>query len=148
MPTSQAQHLLSSSGGDDQSREIQLSWSLGEPVVTTVTTPGGILTQGFQQPFLRVQEVPPRPFVASELEVQVMPNPVASVVRIMIDKAATQDVTIRWYDLAGQRVDGGAYRFSSGMMEWDVSGFAPGTYVLTVTCDGFPARTFLVTRVD
>ncbi len=45
-----AQQLVSSGGGGSAVPGGSVSWSMGEPIIGTGTVPGGIVTQGFQQP--------------------------------------------------------------------------------------------------
>ncbi|MBK8500001.1 MAG: hypothetical protein IPL52_14565 [Flavobacteriales bacterium] len=45
-----AQVLIGTDGGTTVLPNNTISWSIGEPIIGTGTTPGGIITQGFQQP--------------------------------------------------------------------------------------------------
>jgi len=47
-----AQQVIASSGGFYEGENINLSWTLGEPVIETFSGGGVILTQGFQQPYM------------------------------------------------------------------------------------------------
>jgi len=46
--------VLSSSGSSGQSAQASLSWTIGEPVTSTVTSGVNTLTQCFQQPTLLI----------------------------------------------------------------------------------------------
>jgi hypothetical protein len=48
--TARAQTLLSPAGSSATLPGGSVSWSVGEPIIGTGTLPGGIVTQGFQQP--------------------------------------------------------------------------------------------------
>jgi uncharacterized protein (TIGR02145 family) len=43
--------VVGSSGGTGTSAEATISWTIGEPVITTLVQPGSILSQGFHQSF-------------------------------------------------------------------------------------------------
>ena len=110
--------------------------------------PGGLLTQGFQQPGLQIRRIPDRPPLQPQFNVEVMPNPTTAGVHILLDDGITGMVKISWHDLSGHFMEGGTCRVSQGMLECDVSGFVAGTYVLTVTAMSLPPQSFLVTKVD
>src|SRR5687768_17317651 len=46
--------VIASSGGFYTSGGVTLSWTLGETFTTTLSSPNNILTQGFQQPYIKV----------------------------------------------------------------------------------------------
>ena len=48
---STAQQVIATAGGYYEGENLSLSWTLGEPVVKTLTGNGMVLTQGFQQPY-------------------------------------------------------------------------------------------------
>jgi len=78
------QNVISSAGGYDVSADnsISLSWTLGELVVTTVSSSGGdlILTQGFQQSKLIVEGIDINPDLG--VEVRIYPNPASEILNI------------------------------------------------------------------
>ena len=45
-----SQEVLSSGGGYDMSGAGSVSWSIGEPVIETLSGTGGVMTKGMQQP--------------------------------------------------------------------------------------------------
>jgi len=78
------QQVISSAGGFDVSGDntISLSWTLGELVISTVTSTGGdlILTQGFQQSKLEVTAIEEHPELG--IMVAIYPNPTSEIVNI------------------------------------------------------------------
>lgn len=46
----QAQQLIGTDGGTATLGTTAISWSMGEPIIGSGTVPGGVITQGFQQP--------------------------------------------------------------------------------------------------
>lgn len=46
-----AQQVISSGGGQFEGNQLSANWTIGEPVIETITGNNIILTQGFQQPF-------------------------------------------------------------------------------------------------
>jgi len=47
--TAQAQQLISTAGSSFVSKDISLSWSIGEPITETMSVKDWYFTQGFQQ---------------------------------------------------------------------------------------------------
>lgn len=45
-----SQEVLNSVGGYTESGSGSVSWSIGEPVIETLSGTGGVMTQGMQQP--------------------------------------------------------------------------------------------------
>ena len=45
-----SQEVLSSGGGYEVITSGSLSWSIGEPIIETLSGTGGVMTQGMQQP--------------------------------------------------------------------------------------------------
>ncbi len=52
-----SQEVVSSAGDNMTATGIQISWTLGEPVIETLEGEGAILTQGFHQTNLKVTDV-------------------------------------------------------------------------------------------
>ncbi len=48
------QSVIAAAGNISKAGNITLEWTLGEPVIETVSTTLGLLTQGFHQPLLIV----------------------------------------------------------------------------------------------
>jgi len=45
-----SQEVLSSGGGYEVTTSGSVSWSIGEPIIETLSGTGGVMTQGMQQP--------------------------------------------------------------------------------------------------
>ncbi len=79
------QHVFSSNGGNQQGNSINLEWSIGQVVNTTVVYKNGILTQGFLQPELKsIIKDESNNSVISYMNIS--PNPTNSVVNVTFNK--------------------------------------------------------------
>ncbi len=77
------QNVLSSSGNHYNNGVVQMSYTMGEPVVETVSNSSNTLTQGFHQTswnFLGVEDL------NSDLIVTVFPNPVGDALTIKTEQ--------------------------------------------------------------
>lgn len=92
---SDSHFIIASQGGFNKGESISLSWTLGDIVTGTQFLPDGIVTQGFQQPFISVKEVPSTEIsegnpveetdVERSIKVSVYPNPFHSHVIVQVD---------------------------------------------------------------
>jgi len=119
------------SGGDfsEGSNGYSLSWTLGEPVIETVSGGGNFLTQGFQQ--TRVDGLVgifrPQP----NEEFLLYPNPTESHVILDLKEKRYETVVISQYDLLGKEI--AQYSFSQKQkMHIDFTGLPSATYLLKV----------------
>ncbi len=73
------QSIVSNAGEEFSSSSGRLSWTLGEAVIETVSSTSNILTQGFQQDYLNILNVPEH-FNLDDLNIY--PNPTRDVLYI------------------------------------------------------------------
>jgi hypothetical protein len=99
--------VVSSSGGyyKDASSGLNISWTLGEPVIATLA-PNGVdlmLTQGFQQGNLFGTDVPIPDF--NSLQFKMYPNPAVNKVYFEVDnKDAKGTFTVEVFDITGRKI--------------------------------------------
>lgn len=95
--------LISSAGMEFGNGDIQINFSLGEPIIETFRSDGQIYTQGFHQTFdLRTQVLD---FGNSTLEVAFYPNPCDDILYVEFLKGVqtpAQPPLIEVYDLWGR----------------------------------------------
>ncbi|MEN8250213.1 MAG: hypothetical protein ABFS32_14870, partial [Bacteroidota bacterium] len=77
-----AQEVVSSGGETGTAAGYEISWTVGEPVIETVSDGTNTLTQGFHQTKLTVTSV--NEFSISGIELKVFPNPTEDYVHIHI----------------------------------------------------------------
>jgi len=77
------QELISSSGEDFSNGTNQISWSIGEVVITTASTSANIITQGFHQTNLSVVGV--KDFTLNST-ISVFPNPTTELLTIEVEE--------------------------------------------------------------
>jgi hypothetical protein len=80
----QAQQLVSASGGHYSDAQLNVSWSVGETVIETFTDDNYILTQGFQQPGLVLVGI--ESFSDQFEALHVYPNPTSDYVNINLNE--------------------------------------------------------------
>lgn len=122
-----AQEVFSVQGNDDQGNGLQLSWTIGEPIIETTTHGKLTLTQGFHQPYMTVERVEHTDFL--ELSVEVYPNPTIGRVNIQVIQE-NPDLTLEILDATGRRKLISKYK--QNQLDIDVSRFASGLYLLSL----------------
>jgi hypothetical protein len=94
------QEVLSSGGNSGRVNEISLSWTIGEPVVKTLTGQGAILTQGFQQGFLRSNSAQ---LITDQIPAfRIFPNPANDFLIVQAEKPAETGWIITIIDAYGR----------------------------------------------
>ena len=121
--------LVSSGGGTYQAGDYQADVSIGEPVISTLSGGGFVLTQGFQQSMLTITEV--EQFL--NVEVQMYPNPASDYLNIQFPAGEFNTVTIRVTDLTGKVIM--IEELQSELTRLDVLGWNAGTYILSIVAD-------------
>jgi len=143
-----AMQVLAAAGGYylNAGAGMSLSWTLGEPAYTTLTSSEVILTQGFQQGNLLGTEIE-KP-VAGKGDIRVYPNPASSEVNIAVTLPNAEGrATVEVYDIAGRMVKStSAVMVGHEPYRLDVSNLPSGIYLLRVATES-PAAVRVVKLV-
>jgi len=97
-----AQEVISSAGETQKISGYEISWTIGEPVIETISAGTIILTQGFHQSKLTI--TPATEFLFSDIELKVYPNPTNEFITIYINKIG-DNLNYFLYDLAGKLLE-------------------------------------------
>jgi hypothetical protein len=129
--------VTASQGSSAASGRIRLDWTLGEPAITTLQTPYGLLTQGFQQPAIWAETVPivPTP-PRMAADILVAPNPTATELNIFFPADISGALWMELSDMQGKPI---LRKKTNTADSWrmDVSAYPSGAYLLRcVDMDG------------
>jgi hypothetical protein len=105
---------------------IQMSWTLGEPITSTLTSPSSQLTQGFQQPGVAIVGISDYDFSYS---VEAFPNPTIDVVRIQLSENVSNG-KLNIVDPTGKIIFFQDITESEFLL--DFATYAKGTYLLNL----------------
>jgi hypothetical protein len=94
--------VIASAGSFSESVNLQLSSTIGELAVNTLTSAGLVLTQGFQQPLFIGTGVSNEKEL--DWEVKTYPNPVYDHLNIAIRLTKPMDLNLEVYDLTGKKL--------------------------------------------
>lgn len=105
-----------------------VEFTIGEPVIQTLSTGQGVLTQGFHQTKLEIVAVDPETETLNGIEV--FPNPFPE--QFTIRNLGTSEVSGEIYDISGKRVSE-TIRVSPGAeVPVDANGMSAGQYFLRI----------------
>lgn len=124
--------VIASAGNYSEAGGISLSWTLGEVAVTTLQQGEIILSQGFQQSFLKEVGFATDPI---KWQIAAYPNPVRDKLWIQFDLPETKDFSIEIQDVNGRLVSKEEYTqvIPGDVIPVDVSALGHGMYFFRVT---------------
>ena len=139
---SNAQNVVSTSGGIGSDANSTVSWTIGQPVANTVSGAEGTLTQGFQQPWADIGTVVGE-HVGSGSDIRVYPNPTRHLLNVEMLGTATGANALELLDAAGRLVLQAPT--TGDRTELDLTDYGTGNYFLHIKdAEGDVTRTFQV----
>jgi len=121
--------VIASAGTHYTGSNAQLSWTIGEPVITTVSNGSNIITQGFHQTLLTVISVEEQ--TVAGVNVNVFPNPTSDMVNINIVnnlKALQMDL----FDMNGKLLHARKIGAAEGNVQISMTDYARANYLLRI----------------
>ncbi|MEC5146960.1 T9SS type A sorting domain-containing protein [Chitinophaga sp. 212800010-3] len=115
--------------------QIQMSYTIGEPVIMSIANGQLLLTQGFQQP----EEFPKLPPGVSPVKSYILyPNPAVTTTKIVFDLLTNVSVTLEVVNTAGQTIYHQFLQLSAGKSTTilPVDHFASGIYTVVLNING------------
>lgn len=125
--------IIAAAGDVNKAAGISLEWTLGEPVIESLSTTDGFYTQGFHQPVLLARNFQVnKEQLLTGYEVTVAPNPVQSLLTATIVSPKVENMFLTLIDFTGRRYRVQTVTGRSGMATVDMSGLIAGIYLLEV----------------
>jgi len=75
-----AQEVVTTSGGSMSDNNILANWTIGEPIIETYSNNNSIITSGFNQPILKI--ISSVENIQTKVEISIFPNPTSQIVNI------------------------------------------------------------------
>jgi hypothetical protein len=140
----QAQEAIPASGGDHSSSGGSVSYSLGQVFYTTLSTSGGSVSQGVQQPYEIMVVTSIEEAKNITLSVSAYPIPANDYLQLKIDNYDSETLFYQLFDLNGKllihkKVE--AYHTSI-----PIDGLDPGTYFLRISDNKKEIKSFKMTK--
>lgn len=116
--------VISVAGGYEKTPSgMSLSWTIGEPIVDPLRSGDLVLTQGFQQPDLKISTAFTDP--GFEAALSVYPNPASDYLQLETDYE--QPIQFHLVDLSGKLINAGVWSQRHAV---DVRDLSAGPYAL------------------
>lgn len=146
--------VIATAGGSDENAEIRLDWTLGEIAIATGTPNQKIITEGFQQPNIEVEEhftdnynKLAIPTTFSKSKITLFPNPVSTTLNVKLQSSVEEVVQLNLSYLQGGSVIQSFSKNSTDEFEIDMSNLPSGLYLLYgKDGQGNPTQTFKITK--
>nr|WP_319273079.1 T9SS type A sorting domain-containing protein [uncultured Draconibacterium sp.] len=139
-----SQELVSSSGNEFKNDQLQISWSMGEPVIETFEGSSTQLTQGFHQSNLvitTVEEIPGIDFMLTAF-----PNPVVNYLTLKTDYNQVNQLRYILYDSEGSMLL--QADVLSDESEIPMHKYVPASYFLKIIKEDTPLKTFKIIKTQ
>ncbi|MBE9512389.1 MAG: T9SS type A sorting domain-containing protein [Bacteroidetes bacterium] len=137
-----AQEVVSTAGSHGETTSGSLSWTVGEPVVETITNGTKTLTQGFQQSKLTVTAI--NDLKVSGIELSVYPNPTNSFLSIEVKTDKQRDLLLSLFDINGKLIL--QKKMIENKQTIKMQNYKPATYILKVTEGNKEIRTYQIVK--
>lgn len=124
-----SQESIGSAGQNDKVSKAQVSWNIGETVVTSGNTSTGSVTQGYEQPGFTITSIE-LVNETSKINARVFPNPVVNDLNIELDGLENEIILLRIFDAQGKLV----YETTTNenLTQLDLSPYSGAQYHLTL----------------
>jgi hypothetical protein len=123
-----AQQVVASSGNSGSVASYMVDWTLGEPVIETISGSGNILTQGMHQSNLLVTAI--SELELPGMEVKVYPNPTGRFLKIEIIQTGNEQFFYEISDITGRKTV--LKEMQTNTEEIDMGSYVSGIYLLNV----------------
>ena len=142
--------IISPAGDISKSGKLYLQWTLGEPVIETISSRDHLFTQGFHQPFLIVKK--PHALLTNGLEqidIMIMPNPVQFIAKAFIKRQNNSLLHLELTDINGRKLYHTVSYAKVEVIDLDFATYTAGTYILTVRdAKGSLFKTFKIIKAQ
>ena len=138
----QAQEVVTTAGSYGETTSGSLSWTIGEPVIETLTDGTNTLTQGFQQSKLTVTAI--NDLKVPGIELSVYPNPTNSFLSIDVKTDKQRDLLLSLFDLNGKLIL--QKKMAGNKQTIRMQNYKPATYILKVTEGNKEINTYQIVK--
>jgi len=136
------QEIVASSGEHFSSANTEMSFTIGEPIITTSTSQNTTLTQGFQQSNLEITTINEK--VVDDIAVDVFPNPVVDLITIS-NTNNKEGLSVRLMDLNGKVIE--YDQLNATKQEYNLSNLQTGVYLVEVlNSENLSIKTFKIIK--
>ena len=119
---------------------VHLSWTIGEPIVETVSDNTYILTQGFHQPWEPQETIGEPPSMDPQLTINVYPNPVRELLTVSLENNPGT-LFFDLYDISGRLIAHQKSAPNQDLVTFPIRWLSAGSYLLKITTKNYGIHT-------
>ena len=138
----QAQEVVTTAGSYGETTSGSLSWTIGEPVIETITNGTNTLTQGFQQSKLTITAI--NDLKVPGIELSVYPNPTNSFLSIELKTDKQRGLLLSLFDINSKLIL--QKKMIGNKQTIKMQNYKPATYILKVTEANKEIRTYQIVK--
>ena len=120
--------VISTAGETFSNDDIIVSWTLGEPIISTFENDDIILTQGFEQGTYSVTAIKTLP--TENFDIEIFPNPTSEEFFVKCKNLDAKNIDVKLFDLSGNLVY--ANTFNSQVLKINVTSLKAAEYILNI----------------
>ncbi len=137
------QQIVSSAGAQAKGTTVELSWTIGEPVIETISDGSTVLTQGFHQSNLKVTAI--NEISIPGIQLVVYPNPVSEKLNIELRKGEIENLACELCNSEGKLMSITAFNILPGQI--NMESYSSGSYLLKISNkEGQPIQIFKIIK--
>ncbi|OGM08838.1 hypothetical protein A2Z67_02415 [Candidatus Woesebacteria bacterium RBG_13_36_22] len=137
-----AQNIVSTAGDHFKNNTAQLSWTVGEVTIETLSGTSNILTQGFHQTNLIATAI--NEILDLGFEIKAYPNPTQDYLILKISKDKLNGMQYKLYDMQGKLLHHKLIEESE--TEISFKDLVPSTYLIKVIEMNKELKTFMIVK--
>lgn len=123
--------VIATGGNINQQANAQISYTIGEPVIQTITDGNTTLTQGYQQPHYYITLLPQYQNIFPNITVY--PNPTSNQLQIMFNSEKEFKANILLLDAAGKQIKmNNILALPKSTINYNMDSYAAGKYFITI----------------
>jgi len=139
---SNGQEVVASSGNHFSNNDIQISWTLGEPVIQTLSNNNVQLTQGFHQAKLTVTAIEELDDLL--MQISAYPNPTSNYLKLSVKNSGKEELHYTLYTLDGKMLM--QKQIESDFSEISMMNYISAIYFLKVSTGDSTLKTFKIIK--
>lgn len=137
-----AQEVISTAGSHDVGNTVQVSWTVGEPVIETGLNGQYYLTQGMHQGNMVVTAI--SSIANLDFEIKAYPNPVSNQLKLNVKTSNLEGLNYGLYNEKGQLLVSGKVESELTVIPMDK--YSPSSFLLRVRSDESELKLFKIIK--
>ena len=140
--------VISSAGDVNKSGSMYLAWTLGEPIIESISSSKQIYTQGFHQPVRITKKQPGKLVIEQEwYTITILPNPVKTICKAVIERETVSKLYLELSDINGRPLLNKTSNAKYEVIDFNLSSFSSGIYTLLIrNASGSLYKTFKIIK--